>query len=94
MEENHQLRVNTCTPRTVVHCLLSAQSEPKNCTEDRDFLFSRHIKCTSMKGRGEEGMEKKSHMADLRGEHVCSNTENIRGIVQVQYIPAKILSSS
>lgn len=50
LEENHQLRLNSSVPSTEVHCLLGPQ--PRNSTEDRDFLFSRHIKYTSLKGKG------------------------------------------
>lgn len=58
LEENHQLRLNSSIPRTEVHCLLGPQS--RNSTEDRDFLFSRHIKCTSLKGKGGKGWKRRA----------------------------------
>lgn len=58
LEENHQLRLNSSIPRTEVHCLLGPQ--PRNSTEDRDFLFSRHIKCTSLKAKGGKGWKRRA----------------------------------
>lgn len=33
-----------------------------------------------MKGKGKRGMAKKSHMADLKGKHVCNNTETLEAL--------------
>lgn len=35
-----------------------------------------------MKGKGETGIEKKSRMVDLKGEHVCTDTETLETLFE------------
>lgn len=75
LEENHQLRVNSSIPRTEAHCLLGSSAQ--ELYRRQGFpLQQTHKMDISERKRG-KGMEKRNHMADLKGKHACIVTETL-----------------